>query len=154
MSAEQLWGNNQRKKWPAGVNPAGHPCCVTPSSRSKGHKGGKKRPLKVRTSCALLEWSLVSYRLGWRSSQRCTPPWPSPEPALSLQQHVRSFSREQNSFVSWGGRRKYCQWIELACLMACIGLIPLSGQEKFSCSTYCCCFWMCLSSCSETGHFP
>lgn len=35
MFAEQLWGNNRRKKWPVGVNPAGHPCCITPSSGSK-----------------------------------------------------------------------------------------------------------------------
>lgn len=97
----------------------------------QGTRGGKKkRPLQVRTSCALLEQSLVSHRLGRTSSQHGTPGWPSPEPTLGLQQRVKSFSREQNSFVSWGGRRKYCWWIELAYLMACIGLSPPSAQEK------------------------
>lgn len=125
MFAEQLWGNNRRKKWPVGVNPAGHPCCVTPSSGSKDITGGRgKGPLKVRKSCAVLEQPVMYYRLGQRSDQHSSPPWPPPERTLSLQQCVKSFSRGQNS------RRKYSQWRELACLMACIGLSPLSAQEK------------------------
>lgn len=78
MFAEQLRGNNQRKKWRAGDNPAGHPYCVTPSLGSKGHGRRRGETCECEDKLCIPSKIIVPYRLGQMSSG--PPPWPLPEP--------------------------------------------------------------------------
>lgn len=92
MFAEQLWGNNGRKKRPAGVSPAGCLHCVTPSAGVGGRRNSK--PLEARTSCAVLTRSLVSYRI------RSTAAHPLPPPKWCLMAYTGLSPCQLNKMIS------------------------------------------------------
>lgn len=141
-------GEQSEEEVASGCQPCGTSLLCHTFLGVQGTRGSKKRPLKMRKSCALLEQPLKSYRLGRRISQHGSPLWPLPEAIRSLQQCVKCLSRGQNS------SRKYCQWIELAWFDGLYWPKPsVSSGKIFSCSMYCCCLWVCLSPCSEAAIF-
>lgn len=123
MFAEQLWGNNQRKKWRAGVNPVGHPYCVTPSLGSKGH--GRRRGKDSMKGQVVHSFKDHHALQTWANEQ-----WVS---TLALSEPAcERFQMWAEQFWLLGGRRTHSQEVEPACLMACIGLSLLSHQGKIS----------------------